>query len=285
MSKRHRRPKHHKHETVKTEQVPIDDLQVLVSTALSVLTDWATQLDDLVDSRQRGLGFLTPLGRVARDQYIRTERRARVDTSHPNIGRDIGLAYMRRSSTEVPVPGEHPAPVNMPVTSLLAEARFVLLDRIREITKAMTKAGVCPLYRMPLDPDLDELISYLRRLTWHTTNRRLLEHTHRDIERLNEQADRVVDGNDQDQLDDPCPNCGRHTLVVTFRNLTITCDRDKHTGHFERCECNDPLCVCHNDLKYRHQWHQLTKNRADSWDNLRFRLKVAREAATQDATP
>jgi hypothetical protein len=56
----------------------------------------------------------------------------------------------------------------------------------------------------------------------------------------------------------------------------MTCEKDPKTGRYERCECTDPICACHADPKYRHQWVNAPGRGARTFNQLKFRLEIAR---------
>lgn len=239
-----------------------EDLQVLISTALTDLVNVLPKLRELVGGHQRGLGFLTPDAAAVMDDLVRTERRDRL--YHAQQG--------------IKVTGESPAPGNLQAWTLLAEIDLTLGHLVRRITTQMSRAGICPYlpHRRTGEPDTGDLIRTLRQLTWYVTRNRLLELTFRDVEDLVARADRVLDGDDKARLDAPCPHCERNTLVAYFNDGVIRCDRDPKSGRFEDCVCPDPMCDCKSRPHYRHQWFRDLGTAPNGWWKLADRLNLTR---------
>lgn len=240
------------------------ELRALIDACLTDLTRWVRLSGDLVDTRQAPtVPFLTPDARAARDDQVRAERNAR--------------HYNRLHGTEIP--GESPAPVAVGAVSVIAEADHYLTDLCHRLVTKMRLAGICwlgePLHLAFLygdtdaeRPDLDQLARYARDLVELVTRPARLERIHRDLEDLTTRAKRVVDGEDRSAHPDPCPHCGRRSLVVFLTLGVIRCEHDPDTGKHERCRCDDTYCPCRRGA--RHEWHRAERaHKHTSWRGLR----------------
>lgn len=260
-------------------EVRVADLRVHVSQALTALAGTLPKAAALVDTRQRGLGFATYEAKQIRDEQIRKERRDRADAYawlrahqlHWNLLHDLPKAT-----------GETPAPGNVNAWSQLAEVELVLVDLIRSTERAFLTAGVCALYRLRENPTAVDLVEHLRRLSWHINNTRMLARILSQIEWCTDELDRLIDGNDKTVLDGPCPHCGRRTLVVTFTDGVIRCDRDPNTGQYEPCTCPDSYCNCHQDPHHRHEWHRDKGTTATGWWALSDRLNLSKQITNKE---
>lgn len=246
----------------------VEDLRVYIGQHLTDLATKLDQVQDLVDTRQRGLGFATAEALMAMDEQIRKERAARL--------------WNEKARGGVKITGEVPAPGNIAAWSFLAEAHMLLLDESRRIVRAFHAAGVCTLHQLPPEPSIRQLLGHLRRLSWHLANARRLYRLYIQLEYLVDEATRLLEGADKTRLDGACPHCGRKTLVVYFtatRHIpegTIRCDRDPDTGAFEDCVCPDPFCACKNDPRHRHEWHRDNGTGPNGWWKLADRLNLNR---------
>lgn len=248
--------------TTTTQDPGVEDLQVLVSTALSDLQSRYRMVRHLIDTRQRGLGFATVEAKQQMDKLARAER---TDRRQAEIeGQPTGT-------------GETMAPGNLTVWAYLAHAHDVLTDLIQASVAEFMAGGVCTLHQAPAEPSFTDLVNHIRVLSWDVTSPRLLQLMHTQIEHLTSEARRLVDGNDRTRLDAPCPHCARKTLVVYFDTGVIRCDRDPFTGRLEDCTCPDPMCGCKtNPLGHRHEWHRSRGTGPGGWRHLADRLNLTR---------
>lgn len=259
--------------------VSVEDLRVHVSQALTALAGALPRAVDLVDTRQRGLGFATYEAKQIQDDQIRKERRDRADA----------YAWLRANQLhwnllhDLPKPtGDTPAPGNVRAWSVLAEVELVLCDLIRSTERAFIAAGVCALYRLPDNPTPLDLVEHLRRLSWHVNNTRMLTRIESQVEWCSSEVTSLLDGNDKTVLDGPCPHCNRRTLVVTFATGVIRCERDPHTGQYETCVCPDSYCDCKTDPRHRHEWHRDKGTTNSGWWSLADRLNLTKQITSKE---
>lgn len=252
------------HDLIRSRQADVDD------TLLDLLTV-AVLVEGLIDTYQRGLGFLTPAGRQAADAAITAERAARIDTTR----RDTGLGWMRGTPAAVGT-GQINTAGNANAISTSAEISFALQHAARRLRRDLERAGVCAIARPHLEPDLFQLVDYVRALVQASHTHDLLTETYRDLRRVVEGATLVVDGNDRTQLGD-CPHCGLPTLVVYFNTGVIRCDRDPRTGHYAPCVCPDSYCDCkRKPVSHRHEWRRDQNTGPNGWWTLSDRLALTR---------
>lgn len=251
--------------------VDVTDIQAEISATLTDLAVLVDLVAELLDTQQRGLGFLTPDARKAQDQMMRAERRARVDTKK----RALGLGFMRGTPSTYGT-GHITGAGNPTALSVDADITFTLIHLSQRTVRALTRAGVCALHRLPGEPTTSDHIAHLRALAWTAPSIPLLASIQRDLERLVESATYVVDGNDRIQLGN-CPHCGtktENTLVVYFKTGIVRCDRDPRTGHYSPCVCGDPYCACkHKPVSHRHEWHRDRGAARNGWWALSDRMK------------
>jgi hypothetical protein len=220
-------------------------------------------VEAMLDTRTRGLGFLTDEGRRALDVLTRVERQAARDNER------LGF----------PAPsGNIPAPAALSPLQVLAEAAVDLQKLAHRAHVALEAAGVCPIAGgLPDTASLSDLVLHLGRLLEATTSRRIHDQATRDLEHLVEISNRVVDGNDRVLLTANCPHCDRRTLVVTFATGVIRCDADPKTGNYAPCTCPDSYCACHTKpVTHRHTWHRANLTGPHSWWALSDRLHLTR---------
>jgi hypothetical protein len=248
----------------------VEELQVQVAGLVVDVGRLAGLTIKLTDSRQRGLGFLTFAGRRALYDLVRTERRIR--------NAQLGLPA---PSGDIAVPG------NLQAINADAELTMTLQHCIRRLHKAIAH-HVCPLDRLPGEPDVGDLLRHLYTLTWFTCDRAVLAAVVRDLETAETLLQRLVDGDDKVLLEDPCPYCGRRTLVVQFKEDLIRCDTDQRTGERHPCQCPNNACDCKvRPRQFRHTWYRATHDQrrtvgaADTWHHLRGLLSTSRAAKQQ----
>lgn len=261
-------------------------LQYDVMTALGQLETLQPLVERLTDTHQRGLGFLTPDARARLNAQVATDRLAHRTQPHRDV---VGLDWLNRDH-DVKTSGHVRAPGNVGGLSVDADIAFTLHDLVDKTTWWLNRrGGVCYFGpALPAEPTALQLLARLRGLVLITVDQRRLHNIWREVTRLNEDATYLVDGDDQSRLEDPCPHCGRDTLVVRWREDLIRCGRDQHTGAFAFCRCADPLCECKaKPIAYRHEWHrtdQAAGDRRHTWKALN-NLLTTRRAANQQGAP
>lgn len=268
--------------TAQTAQVAdVLALQADISAQLTQLAALADLVTELVDSRQRGLGFLTPAARQMIDAQVVADRVAQ--RTQPE--QDRGMKWLNRS-TYVAGTGHVPAPATVPVVSFEAEMWAELRHLVRHVVRALHRAGVCVLAQLPAEPTTGVLLAHLRELVYAAPSPSLLLRVTRTLDGLIDAATLVVDGNDRAQLGDDCPHCGHPTLVVWFKDDVIRCDRDPRTGHYSPCQCPDEFCDCkQKPVSFRHEWHRTeaaARARRNTWYALANLLTARRQATRPD---
>lgn len=263
----------------------IVELQYDVMTALGDLQTLQPLVARLMDTHQRGLGFLTPAARKALDAQVATDRHAL--RTQPD--RDtVGLDWLNRDRDVIPT-GHVRTPGNVSALSVEADMYFTSRQLVKRTTRWLYKVdGVCVLGDLPAEPTVDALVDRLRTLVVLVTHEQPLNQIWREIRRVTNDATFLVDGDDKTLMADPCPHCGNKTLVVHWPADLIRCDRDQRTGHYQFCRCVDPLCDCRNKpIAYRHEWHRTDAAAGDrrrTWRAL-TNLLTARRAANQQGAP
>lgn len=241
-----------------TEAALLDDLQTSVSELLSTISNLTPFVELLVDTRQRGLGFMTYEAKEAQSGLHRKERRA---------------AAQRRKDGYVLGPGESPVPGNVAGLSVYADLHATLHHLARHLINAQARVGICTMTRIPSEPSVDQLVAALRELTWQSASMFALEGVRRDLEVLRDESLRLIDGNDRTVLGADCPHCKNRTLVVYFKDELIRCDRDPKTGRYEPCTCAESICECKSRPRdFRHEWHLSKGTKPNGWEYLAARI-------------
>lgn len=220
-------------------------------------------VEAMLDTRIRGLGFLTDEGRRALDALTRIERRT------ARLNKSLGF----------PDPsGNIASPVAPKPLEVIAEAATDLQLLAHRAHVALEKAGVCPIVGgLPDTASLSDLLHHVGRLLEATTSRRILDQATRDLEHLVEISNACIDGNDRTLLPVNCPHCDRRTLVVTHDTGVIRCDADPKTGEYAPCVCPDSYCACHQaPVAHRHTWYRANLAGPNSWWSLSDRLHLTR---------
>lgn len=259
----------------------LDGLRYDAMTALGQLEAVHGLVARLVDSHQRGLGFLTPDARAAIGAQYVTDRRYR--TTQPD--RDVvGLDWLNRDADVIPS-GHVRAPGTVSAISVVADIAFTLTELVQKSTWWLERRqATCVVGDMPPEPTAEQLAARLRTVVVLLTDQRRLDHVLRETRRLVDDANYVVDGDDRTAMPDPCPHCDRQTLVAYMREDLIRCDRDRN-GRYTFCRCADPLCECrHRPIAYRHEWFRtdaLAGDRRRTWRALNNLLATRRAATNQ----
>ena len=247
------------------------DLRTLISSCLHDLDRLLPLAGALVDTRQRGIGFLSVEARMVMDDLVRKERRDQLD----NLKAGIKLT------------GATPAPGSIAAYSVREEAQRDLDELAEWLNHRMRTAGVCMVSGLSFagigydDPHVARLARYVA----ETTSISLLRYVHTTLEDITGRTRNVVDGRDIKAHPEPCPFCGRRTLVVYLTRPwehaaatgegVIRCERDPHTGQYETCVCNDTYCACKTGGRHRHEWRNGQKGKW-GWYGLRDDLNYAK---------
>lgn len=262
-----------------TEHEELEETRARISSSLRDLAGETNLVQQLTDSHQRGLGFLT------------AEAKAAISVQNAKDRRDQAL---RQKMGEPLGHGAIAAPGNINAVSVLDEVRRQLHRVVQDLTFTLVSQGVCSLHALRDGHTLTELIDHVRLLTWDVTDPDELDHVADILEptpELDTALDGMpdagglvglvrtfIDGNDRSHLRDPCPHCGRDTLVVFWGEQIITCHKSPTSVHLAPCTCSDPLCECkRTPVSYRHSW-LLAKpaKSAHSWQALAGRLNLNR---------
>lgn len=236
-------------------------LQLDIAETITALLTLAQRVADLADSHQRGLGFLTFNARQDENAMIRKERRLRLEAQI--LGQPAGH-------------GATAAPGNLAAISAYVEIWTAARHQVRRLNRWHAKHGITP---SPIREAAGAvyLLRLIRPLVWDTTEEKVLHAVHDDLAHVRDITERVVDGNDRVLLDQPCPHCGHKTLVVTFKDKTIVCDKDHATGERGICQCTNSLCECQKrPIAHRHTWYRDRGNKPDGWLTLARLLEADR---------
>lgn len=269
----------------KKEQV--HQLRADIGEVLDRLVALDGQLELLADTRQAtGLGFLTPDARAAADDQAVYDRLVR----RTQPARPLGLKFLNREASAVGT-GPVPAPVTLPAVSASAEIAFTIQHHVRRLAKRLMPivdaiqddnyaafarilrtqeaGGFCywpqrllrveTLFANPpkTEGTLVDLAGHLKRLVETYPNRDELAAILRDLRFQEAAAAGVVEGPAAIPYNQPCPWCGRDSLVIHQRatgrdELHVRCEpQDRQHA----CTCDDEWCPCHrNPWRHRHEW-------------------------------
>jgi len=252
------------------------DLHTLIDGTLRELDQLLPLAGALIDTRQRGAGFLTVEARRVMDDMVRTDRRDQLENLKAGIKPS----------------GATPAPGSISAYSIREEAQRDVDDLAEWLNHRMRTAGIC-LVRDQSYASIgydDQHIGRLADYVHATTNVGLLGEVHRTVEDITTRTRIVIDGRDAKALPDPCPFCGRHTLVMYAsrpwekRGATgegvIRCERDPKTFKYETCTCDDSYCHCKTASHQRHEWRNGEKGKW-GWYGLRDDINYAHRTATE----
>lgn len=262
------------------------ELRADIATELQVLVDLADQLEDLADTRQSvGLGFMTEDLRRLADQQARADRAAvRTQPEREIPGTDWMNAAAILGS------GQVPAPVTIAAVSASAEISFALQHHIRRLAPAAVRAAAVLVPgghgRLPAAPssegDVAQLVEHLALLVDVYSSRPGLEEILRDLDQLEATAREVVDGPARTRHPEPCPWCGRPSLVIIHREQGRDTQLIRCAGR-HACECDYEFCDCHrNPFRNRHEWVN-SGRAAHTWNEL-SNLQNARKELAQMET-
>lgn len=210
--------------------VDTEGLRTLIGQAIAELAELLPLLQELKDTRQRGLAGMTLTGRRVRDAQLRKDRAARL----PNLKAGITIT------------GDVDAPVNVAAVSLHAQLHDELATLVVWMRRRSAAAGVCHIRRPPAAPTARQLLTEIRDLADLSTSRRDLLTVTRTLQGLTGQVGNLVHA-DVGDSQEPCPHCGRHSLVVYLGPGVIRCEPDGP------CVCDEPYCGC---PKRPHEWYR-----------------------------
>lgn len=242
--------------TTPSGDLAVETLRTLIVAGLDELEGLLPLVTRLYSTHQKGIGFLTVEARAVMDDTIRKEREAR----HWN--------YVHSG---VKITGDVPAPGNISAYAIVAEVSMVLTGIVSDLTRRLRRAGLCLIAGAPYEATPEQLMASTRLLVGMLTNVDTLDHVDRETARLVAMAKKLVDGDDKKKHPEPCPHCGRMTLVIYISQGVIRCEKDAETEKLERCLCNDsnsPYCPCRRNRTYRHEWFRKppTARERDWWD-------------------
>lgn len=281
---------------------PLTDPEVaeLQAEIAALLTDIATLVpfvQALTDSYQRGRGFLTYEGRQTLDRLVRDERaagRARTDRRDNDGNVIVGLRWLHPTYV-LPGSDNTKTPGNFRGIAVEADITFTIQQLIRTLSRrraatVLPRSNVLAALDLPTDPTLDQLLGHLGHLVRLTPAASALRPLVRDLERVKESADLLVNGQDRARLGDPCPHCELMTLVRHLDTGLTICDRTVTAEHYDACVCPDPMCECkRSPISFRHTWHDNPKDKTQRsvWDLyglINHHKEVAKlETKAQDA--
>ena len=237
------------------------DLHTLIDTTLRQLDNLITQAAPLVDTHQRGIGFLTVEAAKVMDDNLRAEKRDRIN----------------QAKWGIKLTGPVPAPVTVSAVSLIDEAERVCGDWASNLEGRLERAGICFLYSQSFtgigydDAQTARLAAVVEVIRTPTT----LGNIHRDLEALVVKFKTLIDGSAKAyRLREPCPYCHLHTLVCYPEQHLVVCEQDPKTGRYEPCVCDDSYCHCKTRAHRRHEW---TRTNRGKWGlyGLRDALNLA----------
>ncbi|MCB9377107.1 MAG: hypothetical protein H6515_14725 [Microthrixaceae bacterium] len=264
----------------------VEQLRADIVAQLEHLLDQDRHLEALAGTRSGGgLEFMTDEARALADKQTRTDRAIARGAGKIE---DLGLVWV--NSATMLAGGQAPAPVNLAAVSASAEILFTLQDYVRRLTRRVLPhlRALDPdheLVRRPptTDGDTTELARDLVRLIDAVDDRPLLQELLRVLDHLDDTAANVIDGPAKTRHPEPCPWCGRHTLVIHHRipgrgSAVIRCD-GRHP-----CECDHTWCECHrNPVRHRHEWEN-SGRATHNWNTLRRLQNAAQENQRMETT-
>jgi hypothetical protein len=250
------------------------DLRTLIGSALLELDQLLPLAGGLVDTHQRGIGFLTVEAAKVMNDLVRSERRDRIAQAKDGIK----------------LTGPVPAPGSIAAYSLREEAQRVCDELAQILTTRLNRAGVCLIPTPPIPANWigihDPHVARLADLVAVTRRTSTLRVIHGHVEDITTRVRRLIDGNDTKALPEPCPFCHRHTLVAYLAEdqEVIRCERDPKTGQHETCICDDSYCHCKTGGRRRHEWHRNKGSQKWGWYGLRQDQDLASRTTTTTPT-
>jgi len=275
---------------VEATGVRIHELRDDIRSTLRRILEQANLLEDLADTRQSmPLGFQPAEAKAVRAKQDAADRRAARTAASSIAEEHLGLDWTRGTPSRTGAMAK--PPVTMPPVSMLAEITFTIAHHVWKLGKhgnparaaadvaaaeqADNDRGYCPWPRRPIatvriqeDAGIAHQANHLAALIAGYKNRQGLETILRDLEQLEDRAADVIDGPASTNHPEPCPWCGRMSLVVHHRS------KGRDQG-FIRCEgthpcrCDFENCECaRNPIRYRHEWVN-TGRATHTWTQLR----------------
>jgi len=275
-------------------EITMAELRDDIRDTLRHLVALDQQLAAIAEDRdQPTLGFQTPDSKAAQSRATILDRAA-ARGLHARRA-DVGLAFLNGGPN--PGSGTVAAPVAIAATSAAAGIRYGLLHHLRRLTRTATALAAeleqtaldddnaCPWPRPAVDGQplpVDATTAQIAQRLWdHVrgyTNRPGLQAIRDDLDTIEDTARDVTDGPSKSNHPDPCPWCGRQTLVVHHREhgqrtQTIRCEGT------HRCQCDYTFCGCHrNPRDNRHEWVN-SGRAANTWHQLHNLITARKEAA------
>lgn len=244
---------------VTTAAEKLELLRADVHAELTALRQVHQLLLELLDTRQSvGLGFQTPEVKASANAQAKADRLA------------------ARTPGTVPAIGQSPAPVTITAVSASAQILFAVRHHIRRLAPPAVAAAAAavpagrgrrPLEVPTTDADIPTMLDHLEVIVDALTSSKLLRELLRDLEHQHRLAADVVDGPARTNHPQPCPWCGRTTLVIHHRapgrdTAFIRCEGT------HPCECDWSFCDCHrNPTRNRHEWTN-SGRAAHTWRDL-----------------
>lgn len=263
-------------------------LQLAAADLQAVLVDLVTYgrfVRELFDTSHAPTGLVSEQSRQATDRLIRSERSTRVDATP----RPPGLQWMRGTVGAVGS-GQVNTAGNTAALSIDAELTFALQQARQRLIRTLTRAGLCPLFRLPADHSTGDLVTHLRGLVAVVVDFQprdglaLVNSIRTDLEHVRDRAERLVDGDPNVPLPTPCVHCGRKSLVADSRTLTVRCDRTQRGN--KPCQCKAPICECRRDpINHEHQWPKPAPGLgSNTWHQLISGINARDRASKQPST-
>lgn len=271
---------------VETASERVQELRNEIRDSLRRLLGQIVHLENLAQTHQSmPLGFQPPEAKAARAKQDAADRRAARTAAGAIADEHLGLDWTRGAPSRTGAIAK--APVTMPPVSMLAEITFTLQHHVRRLSRSgklvfleheqtlLEDYGVCAWPRPTLallevvsEAGIAHHANHLAALVAGYKNRQGLEAILRDLDHLEDRARDVIDGPAATNHPDPCPWCGKTSLVVHHRapgrsQGFIRCEGTHPCRcDFENCEC------CRNPIRFRHEWVN-TGRAIHDWRQLR----------------
>lgn len=236
---------------------------------LDDLVDYGRLVRELLDTSHAPSGLVSEQSRQATDRLVRAERADRIDATP----RPPGLQWMRGTVGAVGT-GTVNSAGNTAAISVDAEIAFALQHGRQRLIRTLTRAGLCPLFRLPADHTTGDLVAHIRGLVAIVVDvdlpegLTLVNAIRSDLEHVRGRAERLVDGEPQVPLPAACIHCGRKSLVADSKTLTVRCDKTQRGN--KPCRCSNPICECRRDpIGHEHAWPKPAPGRgSNTWHQL-----------------
>lgn len=203
----------------------------------------------LIDTTQPGQVFITAEGKRVQAELYAKEVAARAERLKD--GYAVG-------------PGQSASPGNVSAISVSADVWRTLHQLVVEVTKHLADTTThAPAQHDPLH----KVVWHLNILIGDVEDQPLLATTLRTLRRLRDSASRVVDGEQRQLLDAPCPWCGNNTIVLYKVDGIARCERDRKKAL--PCVCDFATCDCkRSPVTHQHTWIRENGTKRDGWWGL-----------------